>query len=124
MTNPQPGYASAEEKNWALVAHFGGAVGALFGGIFGWVAPLIALLAKGPQSPTVRAHAVAALNFQLLWSIICLIADVLASCLFWLVIPILFYLVIAVPVILGIVGGIRANDGVVYRYPLSVDWIR
>ena len=28
------------------------------------------LLAKGHQSPTVRAHAVAALNFQILWSII------------------------------------------------------
>jgi uncharacterized protein len=124
MTYPPPGYASVEEKNWALVAHFGGAAGALLGGIFGWVAPLIALLAKGPMSHTVRAHAIAALNFQLLWSIISFIAVSLGSCLFWLVIPILFYLVPAVPLILGIVGGVRANDGVVYRYPLSVDWIK
>src|SRR5258706_44006 len=55
----------------ALVAHFGGAVGMLVtGGVGGWVAPLIVLLAKGNQSPTVRAHAVNALNFQLLWSIV------------------------------------------------------
>ena len=43
------------------------------GGALGWVAPLVALLAKGNESPTVRAHAVAALNFQILWSIIAII---------------------------------------------------
>src|SRR5262252_1669161 len=40
---PPPGYATADEKNWALIAHFGGAAGVLIGGgILGWVAPLIA----------------------------------------------------------------------------------
>lgn len=121
---PPPGYPSADDKTWALIAHFGGAVGALFGGIFGWVAPLIALLAKGPQSPTVRAHALAALNFQALWSIISLVAVILASCLFWLVFPLAFYLVPLVPIIIGVVAGVRANDGQLYRYPLTVDWFK
>ena len=48
---PPPGYANSEEKTWALVAHFGGAAGMfVLGAVFGWVAPLIALLAKGNQS--------------------------------------------------------------------------
>src|SRR5262245_20339273 len=64
---PIPGYANSDEKTWALVAHFGGAAGAFLGaGGGGWIAPLIALVVKGNESPTVRAHAVAALNFQLL----------------------------------------------------------
>jgi uncharacterized Tic20 family protein len=121
---PPPGYPTADDKTWALIAHFGGAAGALFGGVFGWVAPLIALLAKGPQSPTVRAHAVAALNFQALWSIISLIAVTLASCLFWLVLPMVGYLVPLVPIIIGVVAGVRANDGQLFRYPLTVDWFK
>jgi uncharacterized protein len=121
---PPRGYPTSDDKTWALVAHFGGAAGAIIAGVFGWVAPLIALLARGPQSPTVRAHAVAALNFQVLWSIISLIAVVLASCLFWLIFPLLFYLVPFVPIIIGIVAGVRANDGDLYRYPMTVDWIK
>jgi uncharacterized Tic20 family protein len=121
---PPPGYPSADDKTWALVAHFGGAAGAVIGGIFGWVAPLIALLGKGPQSPAVRAHALAALNFQALWSIICFVALILASCLSGLIIPRVLYLTPLVPIILGVVAGLRANDGALYRYPLSVDWFK
>jgi uncharacterized Tic20 family protein len=126
MTEPAAprGYASADDKTWALVAHFGGAAGALFGGLFGWVAPLIALLNKGARSPDVRAHALAALNFQALWSIICFAGLVLGNCLSWLGVPRFFFLLPLVPIILGVVGGLRANDGKLYRYPLTVDWFK
>src|SRR5574342_1234822 len=74
MGAPIAGFANNDEKTWALVAHFGGAAGAFLGaGGLGWVAPLIALLAKGNESPTVRAHAVAALNFQILCTIVAII---------------------------------------------------
>lgn len=126
MDEPAPprGYASADDKTWALVAHFGGAAGALFGGLFGWVAPLVTLLTKGTQSPNVRAHALAALNFQSLWSIICFAGLVIGNCLSWLGVPRLFFLLPLVPIILGVVGGLRANDGNLYRYPLTVDWFK
>jgi uncharacterized protein len=125
MTGAPPrGYASADDKTWALVSHFGGAAGALFGGVFGWVAPLITLLVKGPQSPAVRAHALAALNFQALWSIICFVGLILANCLYGLIFPRLLYLLPLVPIIFGVVAGLRANDGGLYRYPLSADWFR
>jgi uncharacterized protein len=94
------------------------------GGMFGWVAPLVSLLTKGPQSPTVRAHALAALNFQALWSVICFVGLVLANCLSWLVVPRAFFLLPLVPIILGVVAGLRANDGTLYRYPLTVDWFK
>src|SRR5207248_7044765 len=61
---PPPGYPSSEDKTYALVAHFGGAVGTLIsGGVLAFVGPLIALLARGNQSPVVKEHARNALNF-------------------------------------------------------------
>src|SRR5690348_6395775 len=53
---PPPGYASSEEKTWALVATFGAAIGAFIsGGFLSFVGPLISYLAKGKDSPTVKA---------------------------------------------------------------------
>jgi uncharacterized Tic20 family protein len=120
---PAPaGYANNDEKTWALVAHFGGALGAFVGaGTLGWIAPLVAIMVRGNQSPTVRAHAVAALNFQLLWSIITLIC--------WFLICVLIGFILApiamiVAIVFGIIGGVKANDGQLYNYPLSAPIIK
>ncbi|MER6592244.1 DUF4870 domain-containing protein, partial [Micromonospora purpureochromogenes] len=116
---PGGGYATDDDKTWSLIAHFGGPVGVIVGGsLLGWVAPLIALSAKGQQSPTVRAHATASLNFQITWAIANVIGFVLAivTCGVLFFIPILTALV---PIIFGIIGGVKATEGVVYRYPAS-----
>jgi uncharacterized Tic20 family protein len=105
------------EATWNLVAHWGGALGMLITfGVGGWIAPLIALLTRGKQSPTVRAHAVDALNFQLLLSIV--------GVLVWLVtwrLPVFWPLLVVtlVGIVFGVIGGLRANEGLLYRYPLS-----
>jgi uncharacterized Tic20 family protein len=117
-----PGYANNDEKTFALVAHFGGAVGmfVLFG-VGGFIGPLIALLAKGNQSPTVRAHALAALNFQLLWSVVGLIGWILV-CVFigWII----TVAAAIIGVILGIIAGVKANEGQLYKYPMSLNLIK
>ncbi|MBB5869937.1 putative Tic20 family protein [Allocatelliglobosispora scoriae] len=116
------GYANSDEKTWALVAHFGGAAGAVIGsGAGGWVAPLIALLAKGNESPTVRAHAVAALNFQILVSIIAIVSWILVC------IVIGFVGVIAAVIggaLFGILAGVKANEGAFYKYPMSISLVK
>jgi hypothetical protein len=118
---PPAGYPTADDKNWALIAHFGGAAGMLISGFLGWVAPLIALTTRGNQSPTVRAHAVAALNFQLTWTIIAALGYI-TLCLF----PGRIILAIAwgVGVIIGIIGGVRANEGKLYHYPVSIPLVK
>jgi uncharacterized Tic20 family protein len=93
----------------------------LLGGTAGWVAPLIALLARGNQSPTVRAHAAAALNFQLPWSIVGVVG--------WILTCILIGFVgvaaaMALGIIFGLVAGLRANEGALYRYPMSASLVR
>jgi uncharacterized protein len=126
---PPPGYASNEDKTWALIAHFGGAAGMLIsGGVLGWLAPLIAMLARGQQSPTVRQHAVAALNFQLLWSIIAVIGYVLGVCGLIVIVGAVFFIVpfaaTVIGIVFGIIAGIRANEGQLYRYPMSMTMVK
>jgi uncharacterized Tic20 family protein len=119
---PPLGYPTAEDKTWALVAHFGGALGMFVGGgTGGWVPPLIALLVQGNKSPVARAHAVAALNFQLLWSIVGVIGWILA-CILIGFIGVAAAMIIGI--VFGIIAGLRANEGQLYNYPMSVTLIK
>ncbi|WP_018223027.1 DUF4870 domain-containing protein [Salinispora pacifica] len=106
---------------WVLGAHLGGAVGALISvGLLGFVAPLIAYLARGNQSPAVRAHAQAALNFQITWSLIAFVLLFVGGCLLFL--PNIT--VVVMQVVFGIIAALRANEGRQYRYPMSAKLIK
>jgi hypothetical protein len=105
------GYGNNDEKTWALIAHFGGI-------LVGFIAPLVAMLAKGNESPTVRAHAVEALNFQITWGIATIVASILAVCTFGVLffLPMVTWLVV---VIFSVIAGMKANEGQLYRYPMT-----
>jgi uncharacterized Tic20 family protein len=119
---PPPGYASSEDKTWALVAHFGGAAGMfIFGGVGGFIAPLIAYLVQGQKSPVARAHAIAALNFQILWSAIGFIGWATACIAIGFII---WPIALLVGIIFGIIAGIKANEGQLYKYPMSLSIIK
>jgi uncharacterized Tic20 family protein len=85
----------------------------------GLIPSLVVLLVKGNESPTLRAHAVSALNFQITWNAAFIIGQILAVCsgglLFFL--PLACWVVI---IVFSILGGLRANEGTVYNYPLSL----
>jgi uncharacterized protein len=132
---PPPGYASQEDRTWALITHFGAAAGCLIsGGVLSFVAPLIALLSRGNQSPIVRAHAKAALNFFIPVAGAALVLIVLRVCgafnfglLGDLVGGLLGLVELAlwiVGLIFGVIAGIRANDGQLYKYPLNLSIIK
>jgi uncharacterized Tic20 family protein len=118
------GYGTTDEKTWALVAHLGGAAGALItGGVGGWIAPLIALLAKGNESPTVRSHAVGALNFQITWSIVGIVMWILSPCTIGIsILGAVAAMVISI--VFGIIAGIKANEGAAYKYPMSINMVK
>jgi uncharacterized Tic20 family protein len=120
---PPQGYPQGnDDKTWILVAHFGGAAGAfLGGGCSGWIAPLIALLARGNQSPAVRAEAVKALNFQILWSIIAIVGWVLTCAIIGFLIGPAAW---AIGTIFGIIAGVKANNNEPYNYPMTVSMIK
>jgi uncharacterized Tic20 family protein len=133
---PPPGYPSSEDKTYALVAHFGGAVGAFVSaGVLGFVGPLIAYLARGAQSPTVKEHAKAALNFFIPLGGLAIVLFIARICngivtpsgidlLIGLLLGLLQFVTWLVAVIFGILGGVRANEGKLYKYPFSFPIIK
>ncbi len=127
-----PGYGAhptSDDRTWALLTHFGGAAAMFFsGGWLGWVPPLIAMVAKGNHSPLVRAHAVAALNFQLLWSVIAVVITIVSTCLTVFIVGFIMYGLLVIPwlvgTICGVIAGVKAANGEPYRYPASPNWVK
>jgi uncharacterized Tic20 family protein len=108
-----------QERLWAMLSHLLSFVAAYIA--LGFLAPLTILLVFGPRSAYVREHAVESLNFNLTWLLYGIVAAFLAILLIG--IPILIALGIAY-VILVIIASIQANNGRVYRYPLTVRFVR
>ena len=123
---------SGEARQWAMFAH----LSALIGGILtaGWagslgcfVGPLIIWLAKKDTMPFVDDQGKEALNFNITVGIIFLALAVLS------IVTLGIGLVIAIPawviigiawLVLSIIAAIKANEGVAYRYPLTLRLIK
>lgn len=123
---------SSEERQWAMFAH----LSALIGGILtaGWagsigcfIGPLIIWLAKKDTMPFVDDQGKEALNFNITVGLIFLALAVLS------VVTLGIGLIIAIPawivvgiawLIFSIIAGLKANEGVAYRYPLTLRLIK
>jgi uncharacterized Tic20 family protein len=117
------GYNNPDEKTWALIAHFGG--------IIGFIPPLIAFLVKKDQSATVRAHAVAALNFQIVVTATYIVLVIVNACgAFFLPSIVSTLLSLAatavwiIGVVFAVIAGLKANQGQLYRYPIPVQLVK
>ena len=110
---------SDEERTWGVLAHAGGFAGLAvpFGNV---LAPLVVWLAKKDESRFVDESGVRALNFQLTWSIILLVT---ALSVLIAVGVVLFPLAILAWLILTVLGTVKASDGEVYDYPLTIHFI-
>ncbi len=132
---PPAGFASSEEKTWALVATFGAAIGTFIScGVLAALGPLIAYLAKGKE-PGVRRFALPALNFFLPITGIALITVVLRAfagaafdgafgTLLYLLFSLVLLAVWIAGIVFGILAGVKANQGVDYKYPFSLNLIK
>jgi uncharacterized Tic20 family protein len=102
-----------------MLAHLLSLVAAYVG--FGFLAPLAVMLIMGPRSAYVRAHAVESLNFNLSWLIYAIVAAVLSL----VVIGIFILIALAIAyVALVIVAAVRAYNGQLYRYPLTIRMVQ
>lgn len=111
---------SINDHQMAMFAHVGQLLG-LVSGIGGFLVPLIIMLTKGKESDFVRRAAVESLNFWITGLIAGFIAFILV---FVLIGFFLMFIVAAIWLILPIYAGIKANDGVDYRYPFNIRLIR
>ena len=122
---------SADERQWALFAHLSALLGCIVTGAwFGWgcfLGPLIIWLVKKDTMPFVDDQAKEALNFNITVVIIGVALLVLTAITFGLGV----LLAIPIGVVVGIawlvftiLAGIRANEGVRYRYPFTLRLIK
>jgi uncharacterized Tic20 family protein len=118
-----------------MVVHFGAAAGCLIsGGVLSFVAPLIGLLGRGNESPTVREHAKAALNFFIPIAAAALVLVVLLACSgvdtsgFGAAIRSLLGLlegaVWIVGLVFGVLAGLQAKDGRLFKYPWNAQVVK
>ena len=112
---------SRQERNWGLAAHLSalsGYLGLSAGNVIG---PLIVWLARKDESPFVSEHAKEALNFQI--SLLIYLAISVPLALFLIGFALLFVIPIF-GLIFTIVAAVKASDGSVYRYPLTIRFFR
>jgi uncharacterized Tic20 family protein len=118
--NPVAGVPTQDERTWGMLAHLTAFSGFLIplGSV---IAPLIVWLVKRDQSEFVADQGKEALNFN----ISVLLAGVVCGVLVWIFIGILlgvalFFYWLA----MTIVAGIKASEGIRYRYPFTLRLIK
>ena len=103
-----------DEDRWALLTH-------LSVPVTGFVGPLVALLVLGDRSPWLRANALEALNFSLLYTLVVAVSGVLTVLLVgFAVLPVAFVAAV-VPAVLAALA-VRRHE--LYRYPVSCGLVR
>ena len=118
-----PTETQSSTRAWEVLCHLSAAAGFIvpFGNIIG---PLIVWLVKRGESLGVDAHGKESLNFQISWTIYGMICGALIAALWIILIGILFIVPLVIGfvawIILTIVGAVKASDGQLYRYPLTI----
>ncbi|MDX2227092.1 MAG: DUF4870 domain-containing protein [Verrucomicrobiae bacterium] len=100
-------------------------VGVPFGNIIG---PLVIWLIKKNEMPFVDDQGKESLNFQITVTIILLPAFIVSWILMFVLIGFLLLPLVALAglaaLVFAVIAGIKANEGVAYRYPWSIKFIK
>ena len=109
------------DKSWAMLCHLSALslyIGIPFGNILG---PLIIWLIKKDEMPYVDEQGKESLNFQLSLMIYALIASLL---IFVFIGVVILAILGIMQVVLVIVAAIKVNNNEVYRYPLTIRFLK
>ncbi|MCJ7544399.1 MAG: DUF4870 domain-containing protein [Phycisphaerae bacterium] len=108
-------------QNWTVIAHLSALAGVIVPGVGCILGPLLVWLLKGKDDPRIEAHAKAALNFQISMLILMAICFVLV---FVVIGMFLLPLVGLIDLILVIIATVKASNGELFKYPLSLKLIK
>jgi uncharacterized Tic20 family protein len=122
---PQSGL-STEDRTWALVAHLS-ALSVYFTGFGMILGPLIVWLINKDTRPYAANEAKEALNFNISWLLWGILWGIAAFILTFVLVGILMWIAFGlfsiIWTILCIIAAVKANEGVPYRYPLTIRFI-
>lgn len=133
-TNPATveGGIPAEQRQWAMFAHLSALVGGLVtagwaGSIGCFIGPLVIWLVKKETMPFVDDQAKEALNFNITVALVFLVLLLLTIGTLGIGILLTGPLMIIVGIawlVMTVIAAIKANDGVSYRYPMTLRLVK
>jgi uncharacterized Tic20 family protein len=103
--------STPDDRTMAMLCHIGGA--------FGFIIPLVVWLVKKDQSRFVDDQGKEAINFHLTM----LIGHVIGAATACFTFGLINLAVWVLSLVFSIIGGLEANKGVQYRYPLCIRFI-
>ncbi len=109
-----------EERQWALICHLSALCGYIipFGNI---IAPIVIWSMKKDEMPMVDEHGKEVINFQISITIWIIVSGIFIVLLIG--IPVLIALIM-LQLVFVIIGAIKADSGILYRYPLTIRFIK
>ncbi len=119
MEQQEPQIPNQDIRSWAMLAHLSALSGYLipFGHVIG---PIIIWSFKREADPFIDTQGKEAINFQISITVYAVILGVLSILLIGLILlPVLFL----VHLIFIVIASVKANQGEVYRYPLTIRFV-
>jgi uncharacterized Tic20 family protein len=117
---PAPGSIEQQTREWAMLLHLSQLLGFLVP-LGGLVAPILIWQLKKEELPGLDVHGKVVLN----WVLSALLYFVGAALLTLIVIGVPLLLAVALlSVVFPIIGGVKANNGELWRYPLSIAFLK
>ncbi len=105
---------SKDARTWAMLCH-------LLAIFTGFIAPLVIWLVKKDEDPFVNNHGKESLNFQITVFIAMFVSGLLTfACIGFLLMPAVWI----VDIIFCVIATLKANNGELYRYPVSIRFIK
>jgi uncharacterized Tic20 family protein len=119
MVPPGPTAAAVpdrDERMWAMFCHLGGLIGTFLPPL-NIILPLVIWLVKREGYPLVDDQGTEALNFQISITIYAIVSAILIIILIGIVLLVVLGIF---SLIIQIIAMIKANEGIRYRYPLTI----
>jgi uncharacterized protein len=110
-------------RQWAMFLHFSLLAGIIpgLGHLVAIVLPIIIWQVKKAEFPEIDAHGKVVVN----WIISAIIYGIVCGLLFFVFIGLPLLIVLAALwIIFPIIGGIKANNGELWKYPLSIQFFK
>lgn len=118
---------AAEERQWGMFAHLASLTGLFTGGVGNIVGPLVIWLVRKDTPGFAAEQAKEALNFNITLALIAVALFAVTFMTFGIGILLtapLGLLLALLWLVLTIVAGVKANDGIAYRYPMTLRLVK
>ena len=120
VDEPSQAPIDSETKNWAMVLHLS-LLSGLIVPLAGLIVPIVIYILKKDTLPGIIPHGHVVFN----WMVSALIYAVISMILIVIGIGILLLAALAIlSIVFPIIGGVKASDGEVWSYPLSIKFFK